>query len=284
MAHRPKFVPCASSPSRSPSPPRPRLPSARSRRAATGVPKTAPSSVISAASPSIATAIDRVYVASTTAVLIWNPQFHQWQGPFDPPDPGILSRVFCVAGRSARQLALARAARRLDPLPARAADCGIRALVPDGLQTIAFDANDPTAGLYLRTARRAGWLLPRGGSRPRPARAPARPVSPARWMTCSGATPRCRPTRRRFWSTRGSAWRSSPRPPARSTTSAGISAPPASGLLFLPDGVALPRAVAVRAPLSGRRGGVRLAGTASGPRRTVPPLAEPAITFVDART
>src|SRR5690349_3895733 len=42
----------------------------------------------------VATAIDRVYAASPSAVLLWNPQFHQWQGPYDPPDSTMLTRVF----------------------------------------------------------------------------------------------------------------------------------------------------------------------------------------------
>jgi hypothetical protein len=126
----------------------------------------------------VATAIDRVYAASPSQVLIWNPQFHQWQGPYDPPDPQMLLRV---------------TAALLDPLDNSlwlgAADRWIhfqpelqiwdQGIVPGGLQAIAFDADDPTSGLFLRT--RQGWLLlSRGAITPAPTRGPARPVSPAR--------------------------------------------------------------------------------------------------------
>ena len=34
----------------------------------------------------IAASLDRVYIVSPSAVLIWNPQFQRWEGSFDPPD------------------------------------------------------------------------------------------------------------------------------------------------------------------------------------------------------
>ena len=48
---------------------------------------------------SVATALDRVYVSSPAAVLIWNPQFHQWQGPYDPPDPSLVHEIDDVTAR-----------------------------------------------------------------------------------------------------------------------------------------------------------------------------------------
>jgi ligand-binding sensor domain-containing protein len=127
---------------------------------------------------SIATAIDRVYVSSPGAVLIWNPQFRQWQGPYDPPDPQMLTRVFgALVDPLDNSLWLARPDGWVHFQPElQVWDQG---LVPEGLQTIAFDAEDPTPGLYLGTRR--GWLLlPRGGLVASQGRAPARPKTPDR--------------------------------------------------------------------------------------------------------
>jgi len=126
----------------------------------------------------VATAIDRVYAASPSQVLIWNPQFHQWQGPYDPPDPQMLLRVIAaLVDPLDNSLWLAAADRWIHFQPElQIWDQGV---VPGGLQTIAFDANDPTVGLFLRT--RQGWLLlSRGAITPAPTRGPVRPVLPAR--------------------------------------------------------------------------------------------------------
>src|SRR5687768_14692722 len=42
----------------------------------------------------IATSLDRVYVASPTSLLIWQPQFRRWDGPYTPPNPSVLAGVF----------------------------------------------------------------------------------------------------------------------------------------------------------------------------------------------
>ena len=125
----------------------------------------------------VAAAIDRVYVTSTSALLIWNPQFQQWQGPFDPPDPGLLARVTgALVDPLDHSVWLARSDGWVHYQPElQIWDAGV---VADGVLTIAFDANDPGIGLYLRT-RRGWWLLPRGGFAAAPSRAPARPTAPA---------------------------------------------------------------------------------------------------------
>ncbi|MEP7176024.1 MAG: hypothetical protein ABI860_05680 [Gemmatimonadales bacterium] len=135
----------------------------------------------------VAAAIDRVYVASPSGVLIWNPQFRQWQGPYDPPDPARLARVFAaLVDPLDNSLWLARPDGwvRFQP-ELQLWDEG---RVADGVQTIAFDADDPTSGLYLRTRR--GWLLlPRGGLVASPSRGPARPLTPARVEDALRANP-----------------------------------------------------------------------------------------------
>lgn len=108
----------------------------------------------------VATAIDRVYVGSPSAVLIWNPQFRQWQGPYDPPDPELLTRVFAaLVDPLDNSLWLARPDGWVHFQPEL--QLWDQGRVPEGVQAIAFDADDPTTGLYFRTRR--GWLLlPRG--------------------------------------------------------------------------------------------------------------------------
>ena len=124
----------------------------------------------------IATSLDRVFIASPSALLIWNPQFQHWEGSFDPPDPTLLTRVFtALADPLDNSLWLARPDGWVHYQP----DIQLwdQGAVPEGILGIAFDQADPVAGLYLRT--RSGWeLLPRGGITPTPGRAPARPVAP----------------------------------------------------------------------------------------------------------
>ena len=127
---------------------------------------------------SVATAIDRVYVTSTTAALIWNPQLRQWKGPYTPPDAGILARVFgALVDPLDNSLWLARPDGWVHFQPdLELWDHGV---IPQGVQGIAFDADDPTPGVYIRSP--GGWLLlPRGGFMATPTHAPARPTTPAR--------------------------------------------------------------------------------------------------------
>jgi hypothetical protein len=125
----------------------------------------------------IATSADRVFIVSPTGMLIWNPQFQRWDGSVDPPDRTLLARVFsALTDPLDNSLWLARPEGWVHYQPdIQLWDQGV---VPEGLVAIAFDQNDPAAGLYLRT--RQGWqLLPRGGAFPIPGRSPSRPVAPA---------------------------------------------------------------------------------------------------------
>jgi hypothetical protein len=125
----------------------------------------------------IATASDRVFIASATAVLIWSPQFLRWEGSFDPPDQGLLARVFTgLTDPLDNSLWLARPDGWVHYQPdIQLWDHGT---VPEGVVSIAFDQDDPAAGLYLRT-RREWQLLPRGGAVPIPGRGPSRALAPA---------------------------------------------------------------------------------------------------------
>jgi ligand-binding sensor domain-containing protein len=125
----------------------------------------------------VASALDRVYVTSPTSLLIWHPQTQQWEGPFDPPDVALLTRVFAsLVDPLDNSLWLARPDGWVHFQPElQLWDRGLAS----GVVAIAFDAADPVAGLYLRT--RSEWLLvPHGGLAASPSRAPGRPVAPAR--------------------------------------------------------------------------------------------------------
>lgn len=125
---------------------------------------------------SIACALDRVYITSPTAVLLWQPQFQQWEGPYDSPDPSLLSRVFgSLVDPLDNSLWLIRPEGWIHYQPElQLWDSGV---VPDGVITLAFDRNDPVSGLYLRTRR--GWVvLPRGALATTTGRPPLNPVTP----------------------------------------------------------------------------------------------------------
>ncbi len=226
----------------------------------------------------VATAIDRVYVSSPSAVLIWNPQFRQWQGPYDPPDPELLTRVFAaLVDPLDNSLWLARPEGWVHfQSELQLWDHG---LVPEGVQAIAFDADDPTTGLYFRTRR--GWLLlPRGGLIPAPARAPARPLTPARIDDVLRANPALQANAAqilvdpRLGVARYTA-------AARSFDNLGWYLGTAGvGLLFLPDGAGLPERMpfGLRSPVVGAVFGWP-DGVWAATDRT--PQAEPAITFVE---
>jgi hypothetical protein len=226
----------------------------------------------------VSTAIDRVYVSSPGAVLIWNPQFRQWQGPFDPPAPELLASVFAaLVDPLDNSLWLARSDGWIHFQPEL--QLWDQGLVPEGVQAIAFDANDPTPGLYLRTRR--GWmLLPRGGLVPSPGRAPGRPVMPARIDDVLRANPALQANAAQILV--------DPRlgvahftAAARSVDNLGWYVGTSGvGLLFLPDGAALPERMpfGLRSPIVGAVLGWP-DGVWAATDRT--PQSAPAITFVD---
>jgi ligand-binding sensor domain-containing protein len=123
----------------------------------------------------IASSTERVFIASPTGLLIWNPQFNRWEGSVEPPDRSLLARVFtALADPLDNSLWLARPDGWIHYQP----DIQLwdQGTVASGILGIAFDQTDPTGGLYLRT--RSGWeLLPRGGVVSTPSRPPARPLT-----------------------------------------------------------------------------------------------------------
>jgi ligand-binding sensor domain-containing protein len=125
----------------------------------------------------IAASMDRVFIVAPSGVLIWNPQFQRWEGSYNPPERNLLAQVFAgVTDPLDNSLWLARPNGWIHFQP----DIQLwdQGLVPEGILGIAFDQDNPGAGLYLRG--RTGWeLLSRGGGTPSPAPPPRRPLAPA---------------------------------------------------------------------------------------------------------
>jgi hypothetical protein len=124
----------------------------------------------------LAASVERVFIVAPSGVLIWNPQFRHWEGSYDPPERGMLAQVFAaLIDPLDNSLWMAGPNRWVHFQPdIQLWDQGV---VPEGIQIIAFDQDNPGAGLYLRN--RAQWeLLPRGGGIPSPSAPPSRPQSP----------------------------------------------------------------------------------------------------------
>lgn len=136
---------------------------------------------------SVAASLERVFITSPSALLVWRPQAHRWEGPFEPPDPPAFARVFAsLVDPLDNSLWLARPDGWVHYQP----DLTLwdQGEVASGVRAIAFDAADPGSGLFLRTDR--GWeLLPRGGLVATPAGAPRRPVGPATMEQAARANP-----------------------------------------------------------------------------------------------
>jgi hypothetical protein len=123
----------------------------------------------------IAASSDRVFIVSPTGILIWNPQFQRWEGSFDPPERELLAGVFTgLVDPLDNSLWLARPGGWVHYQPdIQLWDQGV---VPEGVLAIAFDQENPAAGLYVRT--RNDWvLLSRGAAVPTPSRPPVQPIA-----------------------------------------------------------------------------------------------------------
>ncbi|MEO8295972.1 MAG: hypothetical protein ABI613_10700 [Gemmatimonadota bacterium] len=136
---------------------------------------------------SVAAAQDRIYVTSPTSLLIWNPQFRQWEGPIVPPDPTTIERVFnALVDPLDNSLWLAR----VDGWAHYDAAIQLweRGTVPGGVQEIAFDLDAPVSGLFLRSG--GSWLVvPRGGNVAIPTNPPGRPLRPFSVQDAFNANP-----------------------------------------------------------------------------------------------
>jgi hypothetical protein len=125
---------------------------------------------------SIATSMERVYVTSTSSLVIRHPQFQSWSGPFEPPRRDALVGVFAsLVDPLDQSVWFARADGWLHYQPEL--QLWDEGRLPDPVVTIAFDEADPVGGLYVRT-RRGWYVLQRGAAVPTPGRAPARAIRP----------------------------------------------------------------------------------------------------------
>ena len=124
----------------------------------------------------VATSIDRVYVASRTAIVVWNPLERRWAGPWLAPQPGMLRDVLAgIADPFGGGVWLVQQAGWLyfDPVS------GIweSGTVPGRVLSAALDEGAPGSGLFLYTT--GGWYLASRGGTSTPSGAPIRPVRPA---------------------------------------------------------------------------------------------------------
>ena len=186
----------------------------------------------------IAGALDRVYVASPSSLLIWHPQFRRWDGPFTPPDPALLAGVFAgLVDPLDQSLWLARPDGWVHYQPEL--DLWDQGRIGEGVAAIALDQDDPLSGLYLRTRR--GWLLlPRGGMAPMPSRPPARPLTPTTVEEVLRASPTLQANAAQILlddRLRTVRYTAAARAFDNSGWYLGTSG---AGLLFLPDGAAIP--------------------------------------------
>jgi hypothetical protein len=124
----------------------------------------------------VAASSDRVYAVSPTALLVWRPQFARWEGPYLPPDPRLLERVFAALPDPLdNSLWLARPDGWVHFAPEL--EMWSAGESPSPVRGIAFDLNDPT-GLLLQTAD--GWMRAmRGSAAVLPGERPAQPIRPA---------------------------------------------------------------------------------------------------------
>lgn len=189
----------------------------------------------------IATSLDRVYVASPTSLIVLQPQFRRWDGPYSPADPAVLSGVFsALVDPLDQSLWLARSDGWVHFQPELELwDVG---RAGQSVLSIAFDESDPVSGLFLRT--RQGWYeVPRGGMVATPSSGPARPVTPTSVQDALRSNPALQANAaqilmdERLRTVRYTA-------AARAADNSGWYLGTAGvGLLFLPDGSALPERI-----------------------------------------
>lgn len=124
----------------------------------------------------VAAASDRVFVTSPTGLLVWQPHFERWEGPFVPPEPAMLEEaVASLVDPLDNSLWLARPDGWVHYEPDL--DNWTSGAVPGRVQGMAFDLANPLSGLLLRTS--TGWVeVPRGGFPAVAAEAPAQPIRP----------------------------------------------------------------------------------------------------------
>jgi hypothetical protein len=124
----------------------------------------------------VATSTERLFVVSRSAVLVWNLVRREWEGPYVPRDPGLLTDVAAaIADPLDQSVWLIRRAGwvHFDPMIRQFEPGMIPGLVSDA----ALDRNAPTSGLFLRSGSQ--WYQATRGGGAIPSNAPQVPLRPA---------------------------------------------------------------------------------------------------------
>jgi hypothetical protein len=123
----------------------------------------------------VATSTDRVYVASRTSIVVWNPLERSWAGPWFAPQAGTLRDVLAgIADQLGGGVWLIRQAGWVyfDPV----VGTWESGTVPGRVLSAALDEGSPGSGLFLNTT--GGWYLAARGGIAVPSGPPMRPIRP----------------------------------------------------------------------------------------------------------
>jgi hypothetical protein len=121
----------------------------------------------------VAASQDQVFVATASALLVWEPRSRSWRGPWQPRNAAALGEVIgALADPLDGSVWLVRRGGwlRFDP----AIQLWDQGTVPGAVLDAALDERAPVAGLFLRTA--GGWYTAQRGGIALPGAAPTRPV------------------------------------------------------------------------------------------------------------
>lgn len=230
----------------------------------------------------VAASNEQVFAATPDAIVVWNPQFRRWDGPYSPPDGRALSGVFAALADPLDQaLWLARRDgwTRFEP-QIQFWESGS---VPGNVLEIALDAANPVAGLFLRTS--GGWFtVARGSGLAVPGAAPGQPVRPATVGQALRANPALQANIGAILLTgrlRGARYTSAA--PAAGFTGRGwYLGTSGVGLLYVAEGAALPERLVFGLPGS-VVGAVYAAPTGVWVVTEQSPTSDPSLSFVSAR-
>src|SRR5829696_7086454 len=168
----------------------------------------------------IAASAERVYMVSSSGVLIWNPQFQRWEGSYDPPDRTLLTQVF---------------AGMIDPLAIRSGwpepiagsttsptfRSGTRGSFPREYRPLPSIRTIRVRDCFCGLAQDGNWS-PAGERSLNPRRLRAIPPRRRLWRRRSEPIRRSRPTPRLFSPIIACPLLATPPPPAPSTIAAGF--------------------------------------------------------------
>lgn len=138
----------------------------------------------------VASGLDRLYVVGALGIMMNRPLEQRWEGPYSPPDPAILDRVFLAQVDPIDQsLWMLTSNAWLNVQPAL--QLWSSGSVPGNVRAMAIDEADPAGGIRISTS--AGWYRVASGSQVAvPAGPPVRPLRPATVQDALAANPSLR--------------------------------------------------------------------------------------------